>query len=469
MKKLLLSVFLSCSLSLGVAQDFVIDTVFFEFDQASIKPEYKTRLDSLMGYFTAYPSYFIQIFGHTDSVGSETYNLELSRQRARAVALYFLDQGIDLKRVEYEGLGTAKPAASNLTFDGRIKNRRADVAVVVSNEVVAPVATGPSETDSAQTAGPVEMAPVVIIDTIYCDYNPFLVNPAHKTVIIAPEGTKVIIPPNAFDTEEEELTVEVNELYYRSDMILNDMGTISKDGPIEAAGMFYFDVKANRRAVKLNPGVKFEAELPATRRDANMAVYEGSGGNRSAIKKPKFVKTEDGGAVGFTPVNTWTKISQDEVQYKGREKAYTFEVPEPGRYAIGRPLYYSQNTDIEDNGLDIFIKLKGRRYEKTTSVMVVGEVTKTYIPAKKKDTRNYEARKVKWVDDKTKLILVAIQYDDRGNPWIAKRKFEPGQLIQETKKDRKRKRKALPSIKISVKFRKLDKERLEELITELNA
>ncbi|MEZ4830094.1 MAG: OmpA family protein [Bacteroidia bacterium] len=468
MKKLLLSVFLTCSLSWGVAQDFVIDTVFFDFDRAVVRPEYKIRLDSMMGYFTAYPSYFIQIFGHTDSVGNETYNLELSRERAQAVALYFVDQGIDLKRIEYEGLGTAKPAASNLTHDGRTKNRRADVAVVVSNEVIQPVLADASAKDTVEAA-PIEMEPVVIIDTIYCDYNPFLINPAHKTVVIAPEGTKVIIPPNAFNTEEQELTVEVNEIYYRSDMILNDMGTMTKDGPIEAAGMFYFDVKANRRAVKLNPGVKFEAELPATRRDANMAVYQGSGGSRSTVKKPRFVKTEDGGAVGFTPVNTWSKISEDEVQYKGREKAYTFEVPEPGRYAIGRPLYYSQNTDIDDKGLDIFIKLKGRRYEKTTSVMIVGEVTKTYIPAKKKDTRNYEARKVKWVDDKTKMVLVAIQYDDRGNPWIAKRKFEPGQLIEETRKDRKKKRKALPSIKITVKFRKLDKERLDELITELNA
>ncbi|MDX2249798.1 MAG: OmpA family protein [Bacteroidia bacterium] len=468
MKKLILSVFFLCSLSLGVAQDFVIDTVYFEFDQHQLKPEYKTRLDSLMGYFTAYPSYFIQIFGHTDSVGSESYNLELSRERARTVALYFNDQGIDLKRVEYEGLGTTKPAASNLSYDGRRKNRRADVAVVVSREVVAPVIEL-ADKDTAQTAEPVEMAPVVIVDTIYCDYNPFLVNPDHKTVIIAPEGTKVIIPPNAFETEEEELTVEVNELFYRSDMILNEMPTMSKDGPIEAAGMFYFDVKANRRAVKLKPGVKFEAELPSTRRDPNMAVYQGSGGNRSNAKKPKVVKGEDGGTVGFTAVNTWSKISKEEVQYKGRDKTYTFDIPEPGRYAIGRPLYYSQNTDPEDNGLDIFIKLKGRRYDKTTSVMIVGEVNKTYIPAKRKDIRNYEARKVKWVDDKTKLILIAIQYDDRGNPWIAKRKFEPGQLIEETKKDRKRKRKTLPSIKISVKFRKLDKERLEELITELNA
>ena len=467
MKKLYLLAFLSFSMSMGVAQELVMDTVYFAFDRAEVTDEYKMRMDSLIGFFTAYPSYFVQIYGHTDSIGTDAYNLELSESRAREVALYLRDQGIDLKRVEYEGLGTTKPIGSNLTYSGRRKNRRADVAIIVSNEVVAPVY--PTDEDSTEVAEAAEeLGPVFITDTIYCDYNPFLINPTHKTVIIAPEGTKVIVPPNAFDTDAEELSVEVNELYFRSDMIVNEMPTISREGPLESPGMFFFDIRANRRPVKMLPGISFEAEIPSTRRDADMVAYSGSGGSRGGRRSPRGSRQTDAGVPGFNAVKTWNAIKDEEVQYKGRDKVYTFSVPSPGRYAVGRPLYLSQNTDPEDKGLDIFVKLKGRRFEKTTNVMIVGEVVKTYIPVKKKDRRNFEAKAVKWIDDETKLVLVAIQYDDRGYPYIAKRSFTPGDLLKETKRDRKRKRRDLPNIKMKVKFRKVTKERLNELITELN-
>ena len=467
MKKLTLLIVLYIAMAGAFAQQLTLDTVYFQFDRSNITDQYKVVLDSMVSTFDDYPSFFVQIYGHTDSVGSPEYNLSLSEARAKEIAFYMAEKGVHLSRIEYEGLGTSKPSASNETFAGRIKNRRADIAVIFSREAFVSDeerAKEQAKRDSIELASrPVVIPPSSITDTIYCDYNRFLINPAHRTVIIAPEGTKMIVPPDAFNTEMEEITFEVKELVYRSDIIRNAMPTTSKQGPLEAAGMFMFNALDGRRPAKLNPDITFAVELPATRRDKDMGLYLGAGRNRIGGKSQG-----KGASVEFNAVQTWNVQKGAEVLYKGRAKSYNFEVSKAGRYSIARPLYYSQNTDPEDKGMNIFVKLKGKRYEKTTIAMVVGEVVKTYIPLKKRDVRKFEATSVKFLDPKTKLVMVAIQYDDQGNPWLAKRSFQPGQLIKDRKKDTRKNSKSRPEIKMKVKFRKMSKERLNELLTELN-
>ena len=477
MKKLYLLI-VSSLLAMGsFAQDFTMDTVFFAFDSYQLKDEGKKQLDSLIGVFTSYPAYYVEIFGHTDSIGSPTYNLDLSESRAREIALYLREQGIDFNRINYEGLGTTKPVMTNDTYRGRRMNRRADIAVVFSNDVVLPVY--PEDTISATAANTTPYNPedYIITDTIYCNYNPFLLNPKHRTVIISPRGIKLTVQPDAFVTDEPEITMEVKELFDRKDMILNNMPTMSREGPLEAAGMMAFSARAGRRAAKIAKDKPFTIELPATRRDQEMAVYSGGGstrgGSRRSKAKGKKNVVGDEGDPGFSAVKSWKSPPKDggSVRYKGRAKSYTFEVDKPGKYAVARPLYLSQNTEPEDPGINIEVKLKGPRWEKTTSVMLVGEVVKTYIPFKSRSRRVYEASKVKFLDPKTKLVLVAIQYDDRGNPWLVKRKFVPRDLLKQKKpkkNKRKKKTKDLDKIKVKAKFRKMTQERFDELMEELN-
>jgi hypothetical protein len=471
MKKLTLLIVLYIAMAGAFAQQLIIDTVYFQFDRYDITESYKAEIDSLIGTFTQYPSFFVQIYGHTDSIGSPEYNLLLSEARAKEIALYMRDQGVHLSRIEYAGLGTSKPVTANDTYAGRRKNRRADIAIVFSNEPF--VQEEPEVVDSSTivVTEPEDTGPKFITDTIYCDYSPFLIDPSHQSVIIAPEGTKIVVPPDAFNTESEKITFELKELFFRKDMIMNAMPTVSKEGPLEASGMFMFNATDGRRPASIKPGVKFAAELPSTRRDPNMAIYSGSGGNRGGRRNRgrRGQESNDEPTVGFNAVQSWSEQKDTEVGYKGRDKAYNFEVEKPGRYTVARPLYYSQNTDPEDNGMDIYVKLKGRRYESNTTAMVVGEVVKTYIPLKKRDKRKYEALRVKFLDAKTELIMVAIQYDELGNPWIAKRTFQPGQLIKQRRRDTKQNSRSRPPIKMKVKFRKVTKERLNELLTDLNA
>ena len=463
MKKLTLLIVLFITMAGAYAQQFSLDTVYFQFDRSDLAEKYKTQLDSIVEDVSEYPSFFIQVYGHTDSIGSPAYNLALSEARAREIALYLREKGIHLSRIEYEGLGTSKPVNANDTYAGRRSNRRADIAVIFSREPYVAIADRDTVRDSLEVAAPVEIPPSSITDTIYCDYNPFLINPAHKTVIIAPEGTKVIVPPDAFDTDLEEITFEVKELFYRSDMILNAMSTTSKEGPLEAVGIFSVDAKAGRRPAKLFPDMGYTVELPATRRDREMGVYLGSGRGGPKGKNKKNITP-----ITFNAVQNWREDKGKQVRYKGRDKSYSFEVQKGGRYTVARPLHHSQNTDPEDKGMDIFVKFKGKRFERSTIAMVVGEVVKTYIPLKKNTVRKYEATRVKFLDPKTKLVLVAVQFDDQGNPYLAKRSFQPGQLIKDRKRDTRKNSKSRPSIKMKIKFRKMTKERLVELLTELN-
>jgi OOP family OmpA-OmpF porin len=103
---------------------------FFDFDKAVVKPAGKTKLDDLVSKVKGINLEVIIAVGHTDSVGSDAYNQKLSVRRAEAVKAYLVSKGIEKNRIYTEGKGEKQPVASNVTNEGRAKNRR------VENEVV---------------------------------------------------------------------------------------------------------------------------------------------------------------------------------------------------------------------------------------------------------------------------------------------------------------------------------------------
>jgi outer membrane protein OmpA-like peptidoglycan-associated protein len=102
--------------------------ILFDFDQATIKPESKPTLDEIAKLLTDKPDLKLDIVGHTDGVGTEAYNLELSNRRAgNVVAALIGTYGIDQARLSSRGAGLSQPIASNETDDGRAKNRRVEL------------------------------------------------------------------------------------------------------------------------------------------------------------------------------------------------------------------------------------------------------------------------------------------------------------------------------------------------------
>ncbi|RYY44825.1 MAG: OmpA family protein, partial [Sphingomonadales bacterium] len=103
--------------------------VTFAFDKADIRPRFYGVLNAFARTMRKYPGTDVEVVGHTDAVGSETYNLGLSERRGRAVADFLVDQDAEPARLVVEAMGEADPIASNASVSGRAANRRVELIV----------------------------------------------------------------------------------------------------------------------------------------------------------------------------------------------------------------------------------------------------------------------------------------------------------------------------------------------------
>jgi outer membrane protein OmpA-like peptidoglycan-associated protein len=117
--------------------------VLFKTGSYELAPGARERLAKVSGILLAYPTLHVQIEGHTDSVGSDEYNQDLSEKRAGAVRDYFVQQGIAADSIESRGFGKTQPIATNETAEGRQQNRR--VELVLSGDAI-----GNTETTARQ-------------------------------------------------------------------------------------------------------------------------------------------------------------------------------------------------------------------------------------------------------------------------------------------------------------------------------
>jgi outer membrane protein OmpA-like peptidoglycan-associated protein len=108
--------------------------VLFDSGKYTLRPLAREKLAKISGIVLAYPSLKLAVEGNTDSVGSESFNQQLSEQRAEGVRSYLTHQGIPEGSTTARGFGKSRPIASNDTTDGRQQNRR--VELVVSGEVI---------------------------------------------------------------------------------------------------------------------------------------------------------------------------------------------------------------------------------------------------------------------------------------------------------------------------------------------
>jgi len=105
---------------------YVLQYIYFDFDKNDLLPESADELNRLLEYLEAHPMLEIVITGHTDNFGTETYNLNLSNNRAKAVNNYLTEKGIAPQRITYSGAGSSEPVADNSTAQGRSLNRRVE-------------------------------------------------------------------------------------------------------------------------------------------------------------------------------------------------------------------------------------------------------------------------------------------------------------------------------------------------------
>lgn len=145
----------------------VLRGVNFEFDRAALTPAAKLILDEVGAALTARPDIKVAISGHTDSLGTEDYNLSLSEARAKSVAEYLVGTGVAGTRLSSAGFGESMPVADNSAESGRAENRRVELKIVASGTP----APAPAPAAMPQAAGAADASPATVTIADYA-YSP---------------------------------------------------------------------------------------------------------------------------------------------------------------------------------------------------------------------------------------------------------------------------------------------------------
>ncbi|GAB3383880.1 OmpA family protein [Spongiibacter taiwanensis] len=111
-------------------QSVVLRGVNFELDSAKLTNNAETILDGVATTLSDSPGFNVELQGHTDSTGSDSYNMNLSQNRAQSVKNFLVDKGVSSGRLTAKGYGETQPIASNETRAGRAENRRVELKVI---------------------------------------------------------------------------------------------------------------------------------------------------------------------------------------------------------------------------------------------------------------------------------------------------------------------------------------------------
>ncbi len=120
----------------GIVVEFS-SKVLFAFDKSNLSDDAKISLDKLVKVLNSYPDTNIEVQGHTDSKGSESYNQTLSEKRAATVSGYLSGANISAGRLTIKGFGETIPKYDNATADGRTQNRRVEFLISANEKMVA--------------------------------------------------------------------------------------------------------------------------------------------------------------------------------------------------------------------------------------------------------------------------------------------------------------------------------------------
>ncbi|KMQ70595.1 OmpA family protein [Chryseobacterium koreense] len=120
----------------GIKVTLKENMVNFAFDKSDLQPLAKSNLDKLAEVLKNNPDTNINIYGYTDSKGTDSYNLALSDRRAASVKTYLISKGIASSRMNTMGMGEANPIATNDTDAGRAQNRRVEFAITANEKMI---------------------------------------------------------------------------------------------------------------------------------------------------------------------------------------------------------------------------------------------------------------------------------------------------------------------------------------------
>ncbi len=118
--------------AMGLVMTLDSKSIRFDFDKANIKPEYRDILNRIAGILMTLKGYTIAVYGYTDDIGTQTYNLQLSQRRAEAVRNFLKETGISPTIMTTKGFGKSDPRVPGDSEQARAANRRVEIGIVDS-------------------------------------------------------------------------------------------------------------------------------------------------------------------------------------------------------------------------------------------------------------------------------------------------------------------------------------------------
>jgi outer membrane protein OmpA-like peptidoglycan-associated protein len=111
-------------------EKFVFQPVFFDFNESNIRSVHFDFLDGMIKVIKGHSDLRVKVIGHTDSDGTDDYNINLSKQRAKSIIQYFVNHGLQADRLKFDFKGEKAPIDTNSTPQGKQRNRRVDFSFI---------------------------------------------------------------------------------------------------------------------------------------------------------------------------------------------------------------------------------------------------------------------------------------------------------------------------------------------------
>jgi hypothetical protein len=253
-KPLIFSVMLAMISSLAIGQKIMFrDNVYYKSNKYELSAEGKKLLAHVKDSLTLDSSCTIVINGHADERGSPEYNMKLSAQRAEGVRKYLTEKGIPASYITVNAYGETQPLADNTSSEGKQKNRRVEISISTPERVEAPLITSTMKDFYGLTAAASQK---------------FCVNPERDTLLRCEKGTLVYVKANSFNIAEPKkgacINVEIKEVFTKSEMMLENMGTASNGELMESQGILFTGATDwNGNAVELGKARTMVVMLPS--------------------------------------------------------------------------------------------------------------------------------------------------------------------------------------------------------------
>ena len=121
--------------AMGLVMTLDSKSIRFDFDKANIKPEYRDILNRIAGILMTLKGFTVAVYGYTDDIGTQAYNLQLSQRRAEAVREFLVQAGISPTIMSAKGFGKSDPRVPGGSDQARAANRRVEIAIVESKVI----------------------------------------------------------------------------------------------------------------------------------------------------------------------------------------------------------------------------------------------------------------------------------------------------------------------------------------------